>query len=74
MRLSLAFTLASLSFAACGGGDDGGTPTPDAGASANGFDPPPVTLKANEEQGDDNWVELGDADLSCLDTPSADIT
>jgi hypothetical protein len=75
MRLPLAFTLASLSLAACGGGDDGGMMmSVDAGPSRNGFDPPPVTLKANMNNGNEtdgpDWVELGDADLSCLNTPS----
>src|SRR5690606_10625950 len=34
---------------------------------------PTVTLKANEEVAEDQWMEVGDADLSCLGTPSADM-
>jgi hypothetical protein len=37
-----------------------------------GFITPTVTLKANREVSDKNWEELGDADLSCLNTASAD--
>lgn len=72
MRLSLAFTLTSLlsSLAACGG-DDTGT-MPDA-ADETGFITPTVTLKANREVSDKNWEELGDADLSCLGTPTSDV-
>src|SRR4051812_33499477 len=69
MRLSIAFTLTSL-ITACGGGD-GETP-PDANNDI-GFTPPTVTLKANVEVSDDNWMEVGDADLSCLNTPSDDM-
>lgn len=69
MRLPIIFTMTSLLIAACGG-DDGGT-TPDASVDI-GFNPPTVTLKANEEVGDDQWMEVGDADLSCLNTPSDD--
>lgn len=71
MRLSLAFTIASLSLAACGG-DDGQTPMPDAGSDI-GFDTPTVTLKANEEVSEDTWMEVGPADLSCLNTASSDV-
>jgi hypothetical protein len=70
MRLSLAFTLASLSLAACGG-DDTNT-TPDANDDI-GFNTPTVTLKANREVTEDNWEEIGPADLSCLNTASADV-
>jgi hypothetical protein len=63
------FTVTSLLLAACGGDD---TTTPDA-AVDNGFNPPTVTLKANEEVAEDNWMEVGPADLSCLGTPSADV-
>ncbi len=69
MRLPFFFTLISLSVAACGG-DDGGT-TPDASVDI-GFNTPTVTLKANDETAPDEWTEVGPADLSCLDTPSAD--
>lgn len=69
MRLSLVFTLTSLTVAACGGGDDA---PPDAN-NDNGFNPPTVTLKANMELSEDNWMEIGDADLSCLGTASDDM-
>ncbi len=72
MRLSLAFTLTSLSLslAACGGDDT--TITPDA-ADDTGFITPTVTLKANREVSDKNWEELGDADLSCLGKATTDV-
>lgn len=54
----------------CGGGGGG---TPDAGAGNEGFVPPDVTTKAYDEQGSGNWVEVGDADWSCLNTPSDDM-
>ena len=68
MRLPIIFTLTSLSLAACGGEDT----TPDASVDI-GFNTPTVTLKANKEIADDTWMELGPADLSCLNTPSADV-
>lgn len=71
MRKSLAFTVVSLSVMACGG-DDGAT-TPDAAVDESGFATPTVTLKANMEVGDDNWMELGDANLDCLNTASNDV-
>ena len=71
MRLPLAFTVLSLSFTACGG-DDGAT-TPDAAVDESGFATPTVTLKANMEVGDDNWMELGKAKLDCLNTASTDV-
>jgi hypothetical protein len=69
MRLTIFFTLTSLSLAACGG-DDGGA-TPDASVDI-GFNLPTVTLKANKEIAEDTWQEQGAADLSCLNTASAD--
>lgn len=76
MRLRLAFTLASLSAAAAACGDDGGEmmTMPDA-ADDSGFLTPTVTLKANREipMTDGEWEELGDADLSCLNTASGDL-
>ena len=71
MRPSLAFTVATMSLAACGGDDS--TLTPDAGGGDIGFDTPTVTLKANREVSEDNWEEIGPADLSCLNTASADV-
>jgi len=76
MRLSLAFTFASLTAAAACGGDDT-TAMPD--AADNGFNMPTTTLKANHEIPDPNnadetiWEEIGDADLSCLNTASSDM-
>lgn len=67
MRLSLAFTLTSLTFAACGGEDV----TPDAN-DETGFLPPTVTLKANREISDKNWEEIEAADLTCLNAANAD--
>jgi hypothetical protein len=69
MRLSIAFTLTSLTLAACGGGEE--TP-PDANNDI-GFTTPTVTLKANMELSDDNWMEIGDADMTCLNTASDDV-
>jgi hypothetical protein len=73
MRISIAFTLASLSLAplaACGGDDS----TPDAmEEDDSGFTTPTVTLKANKEISDDNWMEVGDADLTCLNMASSDV-
>jgi hypothetical protein len=72
MRLPLAFTSASLSLltmAACGG-DDGATP--DAPDDESGFTTPTVTLKANKELAEDSWMEIGPANLACLNTASTD--
>jgi hypothetical protein len=55
--------------AACGGGED--TPPPDASVDI-GFNRPAKSLKANMEVSEDNWTEIGPADFSCLNTPSAD--
>lgn len=63
--------LLSLSLAACG--DDGGTTTgvdasvDAAGATNEGFPKPTAVTKAN-----DNGTEVGDADWTCLNTPTAD--
>jgi hypothetical protein len=72
MRLPLAFTIVSLSLApvvACGGDDSS---TPDA-EDESGFTTPTVTLKANMEVSEDNWSEIGAADLSCLNMASSDV-
>jgi hypothetical protein len=46
---------------------------PDAPELVNaGFGTPTASLKANVEQAPGTWVEVGPADLSCLNTPSAD--
>jgi hypothetical protein len=60
---------AAAVLAACGGGT---TTTPDAGPDPSGFTPPKKTLKANMEVTSGQWMELGDADLSCLNTKTAD--
>jgi hypothetical protein len=70
MRLPLAFTLISLFLAACGGDD--GHNMPDAAVKDVGFNKPTKGLKANSQDGS-TWMELGDADLSCLGTPSSDM-
>ena len=68
MRLSLTFTMISLSVAACGGSDT----TPDAAVKDVGFNKPAVGLKANMQSGS-TWSEIGPADLTCLNTPSSDM-
>ena len=59
----------SLVLAACGGSDNKMT-TPDADV---GFNKPKASLKANTEVSDNNWMELGAANLACLNTPSDDM-
>lgn len=78
MRLTSTFTVLSLplvlSLVACG--DDGGStpPPPDAPDTTPdiGFNKPEKPLMANDQQGG-NWVELGPANLSCLNTPTDDV-
>ena len=66
---------ASLTLGACG--DDGGSAGPDAGGIdaaelANpGFPMPTAVTKGNREM-NGQWMEVGDADWSCLNTASAD--
>ena len=78
MRIRTTSTFASILFlvvagAACGGGDgdddgaDDAAPPPDAGVD-HGFNNPPAVLKANMA-----GAEVGDADLTCLNTPSGDV-
>jgi len=55
--------------AACSGGSS--KPKPDAPNVDIGFDKPTKSLKANME-GASTWMELGQADLTCLNTPSTD--
>ncbi|MDX2093514.1 MAG: hypothetical protein SFX73_37060 [Kofleriaceae bacterium] len=58
--------------AACG--DDGGSTTADAPPMKDiGFTKPTAPLKANNEVSDNNWMELGPANLACLNTPSDDV-
>lgn len=73
MRLASTFTVLSLAVVGCG--DDGGSNPPvDAPATKDiGFSKPTAPLMANDEQGDNNWVEVGPADLSCLGTPANDV-
>lgn len=59
-----------LLLAACGGGDS--PPPADAPADDIGFNRPTRSLKANMELSEDNWMEIGPADLTCLGMPSAD--
>jgi hypothetical protein len=66
MRIALSFTVISL--VACGGG---GSSSPDA-PKENGFSNPVAPLMANMELSEDNWMEIGPADLSCLNTPAND--
>ncbi len=70
MRLAPTFTVFSLALAAC---SDGGAPKPDSGMRDIGFSRPIAPLKANQEMAEDEWVELGPADLSCLNTPANDV-
>lgn len=48
-------------------------PMVDARPDDRGFNKPTMPLMANNEEGDNNWVEKGPADLSCLNMPSADM-
>src|SRR3982750_4663052 len=54
---------------ACGGGE---STTPDAPVVNVGFNKPTAPLAANTEVSDDNWMELGVADMECLNTPNDD--
>ena len=74
IQLGLAGLLSISAFGACG--DDGGSGGPDAGTDAaelanEGFPVPTAVTKANDNVGG-QWMEVGDADWSCLNTPSAD--
>jgi hypothetical protein len=74
MRLSafVATTTTALSLIACGGDDGGGGGVDAADTLENpGFPVPTATTKANMESGG-AWTEIGDADWSCLNTPSTD--
>ena len=55
--------------AACGGSSTPAKPDADLG-----FNKPTASLKANMEVSTNNWMELGPANLSCLNTPSSDVT
>jgi len=75
MRLStfVVATVTTLSFVACGGDDgDGGNIDAPNTLENPGFPVPTAVTKANEKVGG-AWTELtGDADWSCLNTPSPD--
>jgi len=71
MRLGSILAVSFTGLAACGGG--GNKPMPDAPVVDVGFNKPTASLKANMEVTTDNWTELGPADLSCLNTASADV-
>ncbi len=68
MRHSLDFCLI-VSIAACGGG---GASMPDAPKDV-GFAKPTMGVHANTETTDNNWTDLGPADLTCLNTASSDM-
>jgi hypothetical protein len=70
MRTRLLFSLVftSTSLIACDG--DGSLP-PDAPKDI-GFTRPIAPLKANMEMSEDNWIEIGAADLACLGTAAND--
>ncbi|MBS1121542.1 MAG: hypothetical protein H6Q90_3770 [Deltaproteobacteria bacterium] len=58
---------------ACGdGGGDNPTP-PDAPVIDHGFNKPTKSLKANMETAPKVWAEIGPADLTCLNTATADV-
>jgi hypothetical protein len=62
----------SLGLIGCGGGDDDSPAIDAADVLENpGFPVPTATTKANEKQ-NGAWVEVGDADWTCLGTPSTD--
>src|SRR5215212_1960444 len=65
IRSTIALILLLAAAAAC---DDGKKPTPDAAVVDIGFNKPTAALKAN-----DNNLELGPADLTCLGTASTDM-
>jgi hypothetical protein len=68
---SLLFVLAttSVSVVAC----SGGTTPADAPAVVVGFANPTASLKANVETSPKKWMEVGVADLSCLNMPNSDV-
>lgn len=69
----LSISASTVALGACG--DDGGSGGPDAGIDAAGGNPgfpvPTAITKANHEAAG-VWTEVGDADWSCLNTPSTD--
>jgi hypothetical protein len=73
LRMS-SYTMLSLVSASVAGclGCGGGESAPDAAPVNTGFNPPAAALRANVELGSNNWMDVGPADLSCLNTPTAD--
>ncbi len=69
--ISLFLISSAGALAACGGG--GGGNSPDAPQKDIGFNKPTKSLKANNESMPDKWVEIGPANLACLNTPAADV-
>ncbi len=69
--MRLIWTIAILFVAACGGG---GSSTVDAGPGSAGFDKPAMAVHANTQGSDGSWTDDGPADLSCLGTPSSDMS
>lgn len=69
----LAFTTLSALAGACGGDDGDGVTSVDAADNLEnpGFPVPTAITKANEKI-DNLWTEIGDADWTCLNTPSPD--
>jgi len=74
MRLTylVGFVSVSLVAAACGGDDGGGADAAaDAALDNPGFPIPTAITKANSDSSG-VWMEIGDADWTCLNTPSPD--
>lgn len=73
MRLVSVLGLASITMLAIACGDDGSSGADAAidAAPNPGFPTPTMVTKANMSQGG-VWTEIGDADWSCLNTPSPD--
>lgn len=76
MRFQKLLSVTALSslalIGACGGDDDNTAPIDGPTGNTNpGFPTPTAVTKANE-QVKGTWTEIGDADWSCLNTPSTD--
>ena len=69
MRFHLAFGFTFLALAAACGSPDA---PPDAPKDV-GFNKPTAGVRANTEVSSNNWMDLGPADLSCLNTASTDM-
>ena len=66
MRLPLIFTFALV---ACGNS----TPPPPDAPKDVGFNKPQTALHGNTEVSSNNWMDLGPADLTCLNTATSDV-